>query len=321
MFVTESLVQKLIDIEQTLCNISHPSHPATLTRKFATQSMNNEIIAFLTVYGINISYKQLAKTKRKLTPLASDTIHHLVRNFENVNKFINSLSEKIITLSILQQIHKTISTNLFDYWDLGRLRNKNDLPQTSLEAINFKTPETLKAPEDITKLLHQINNLPWLFGIFTWLKEYPNILSFSMNNMGIYYLVPKLILALHNKKAAAFIPTVTVVKQYLNEYKSKDTEEAKLQLLTELFLQQSLETHKLLQNIQNKSVQRELDLNPRQLKIINFLKRHRKVTRALYAKQFNVSFMTAYRDLKQLTKLGVLEKKGSGKATFYIYKG
>lgn len=320
MFVTEKLVNKIIDIERLLCKLSYNSQPFSITQKFMNQALTSETITFLNIYGINISAKQLAKIKRELTPLASDTIHHLVRNFENVNKFIKSINDKVLTLSVLQQLHKTISANLFDYWDLGRLRNKNDLPQITIETSHLKIPEKLTPPEDIAKLLTEISNLPWIFAIFTWLKKYPQILPFSLNNVGIYYLTPKLILAFHDQKAAGFIPTISIVKQFLIESKATDTEETKLQLLTDLFAQQISTISKLINSRHSRSVQKELNLNYRQLKVINFLKRHRKITRAYYSKHFNVSFMTAYRDLNQLAKLGIVERKGSGKSTFYVYK-
>jgi len=60
--------------------------------------------------------------------------------------------------------------------------------------------------------------------------------------------------------------------------------------------------------------------NERQIKVIGYIKRNKLITNSKYRELFNVSEKTAYRDLEQLIKLGILQKKGKKKGTIYMLK-
>ena len=62
-------------------------------------------------------------------------------------------------------------------------------------------------------------------------------------------------------------------------------------------------------------------LNERQKKLIEYLKKNNRITRAEYAKMFGISIPTASRDLKLLSNLGIIEGKGPlGPGRYYILK-
>ena len=61
-----------------------------------------------------------------------------------------------------------------------------------------------------------------------------------------------------------------------------------------------------------------LDLNKRQLKILRYLQNIPQVKREEYIEIMDVSTMTAYRDLNQLVKKGLLRLEGKGRGTKYM---
>jgi predicted HTH transcriptional regulator len=61
-----------------------------------------------------------------------------------------------------------------------------------------------------------------------------------------------------------------------------------------------------------------IELNERQIQILEYLQINQKVTRRKYAKIMDVSFMTAYRDLNELLDKGYIKQKGVGRGTFYV---
>lgn len=67
----------------------------------------------------------------------------------------------------------------------------------------------------------------------------------------------------------------------------------------------------------------EFDLSERQMAAIKYLKEHSKITNSQYQEEFNVAKRTASKDLRLLTSLGLVSKKGTtGKGVFYkIAKG
>ena len=59
-------------------------------------------------------------------------------------------------------------------------------------------------------------------------------------------------------------------------------------------------------------------LNERQNKITKYINEKRMITTKECADLLNVSTDTALRELSKLTKIGLIDKKGIGKATYYI---
>jgi ATP-dependent DNA helicase RecG len=62
----------------------------------------------------------------------------------------------------------------------------------------------------------------------------------------------------------------------------------------------------------------ELGLNERQKRAIDHLKEHSRITTKEYCKIFKVARDTANRDLNELLKKGLIERKGSGPRTYYV---
>ncbi len=62
-----------------------------------------------------------------------------------------------------------------------------------------------------------------------------------------------------------------------------------------------------------------LDLNDRQRKAIEYIKRNNRITNSEYQKKMEVSRTTVTRDLEHLQDLGIIRKVGTtGKGTFYV---
>jgi Fic family protein len=64
-----------------------------------------------------------------------------------------------------------------------------------------------------------------------------------------------------------------------------------------------------------------LDLNPRQIRALEFLAREPKLTTALYGQWNRVSRATAQRDLGDLVSRGILAQQGVGRGTYYVLAG
>lgn len=64
---------------------------------------------------------------------------------------------------------------------------------------------------------------------------------------------------------------------------------------------------------------RDLGLNIRQIKTLNYLQEHKVITSQEYAKRFGINDRTARRDLEKLAGIGYVEKYGKTKATQYLF--
>jgi hypothetical protein len=63
-----------------------------------------------------------------------------------------------------------------------------------------------------------------------------------------------------------------------------------------------------------------VNLNPRQIKIIEYLYEKEKVSRKEYSSMMKISFMTSFRDLQELVDKKYIIQKGKSRGTYYTLK-
>ncbi|OGC42879.1 hypothetical protein A2Y85_02310 [candidate division WOR-3 bacterium RBG_13_43_14] len=61
-----------------------------------------------------------------------------------------------------------------------------------------------------------------------------------------------------------------------------------------------------------------MDLNERERKIIEYIRVNKRITSSEIQQMFNVSRVMANRYMKRLQELLIIERKGAGKAVYYI---
>jgi len=65
---------------------------------------------------------------------------------------------------------------------------------------------------------------------------------------------------------------------------------------------------------------REIELNERQTKAVEFLREDKTITRSRYESLFDCSKKTAYNDLQDLIEKGIITREGKGKNVYYEFK-
>ncbi len=77
----------------------------------------------------------------------------------------------------------------------------------------------------------------------------------------------------------------------------------------------------LWKDLYNEENLRKMGLNERQIKAVLYVKEHGRITNADYREMFDVSNKTAYLELDDLVKRGILAKVGSGRTVHYVLGG
>jgi len=71
-------------------------------------------------------------------------------------------------------------------------------------------------------------------------------------------------------------------------------------------------------NLESTAPKKILNLNQRQIQLLKIMQAREKISRKEAADILEVSFMTAYRDIKNLTKKKLLIEQGVGRGTYYV---
>ena len=275
--------------------------------------------------------------------LKSKPIH--IRDSEkevlNYNQALQNLNEKLekgqvrLSLDLILRIQKQVTEGLLPKFESGKLREKpvvvND-PQT--RKVIYLPPDAKdikKLAKDLIKFVNdnreKIDPLI-LAGIFH--KQMVIIHPFMDGNGRTTRLATKVLLAemglntfslfsfenYYNKNITKYFQTVGEFGNYY-ELTSKIDFIPWLEYFTEGIIDELLRVQKLLPEV---GISPETKLQPYHLKMLEFIKENGFVIDRDYAKLVDRAKATRALDFKKLIDLGLIDRKGKGKATYYVLK-
>lgn len=267
-------------------------------------------------------------------------IHDSEREVLNYNQALGDLNKKLeedkITLSVqfILKIQKQIVWGLLAKSETGQLREKpvvvND-PRTGQSV--YLPPEVKDVKPLMEDLIEFTNNREAidpliLAGIFH--KQMVIIHPFMDGNGRTTRLATKVLLAAmglntfnlfsfenyYNKNVTRYFQTVGEFGNYYDLVGKIDFTPW-LEYFTEGIIDELLRVEKLLPEI---SVNPQSELKPYHLKILEFIRKKGFISDRDYAKLSDRAKATRALDFQKLIDLGLIERKGKGRATYYVLK-
>ena len=259
----------------------------------------------------------------------------------NYNQALQDLNSKLgvgkvkLSLDFILRIQKQITEGLLPKFESGKLREKpvvvND-PRT--RKVIYLPPDA----KDVKKLLEDLiefinsnrNEIDPLISAGIFHKQMVIIHPFMDGNGRTTRLATKILLAemglntfnlfsfekYYNKNVTKYFQTVG---EFGNYYELRDNIgfTTWLEYFTEGITDELLRIQKLLPEV---GISPETKLQPYHLKILEFIKEKRFIADRDYAKLVDRAKATRALDFKKLIELGLITRKGKGKATFYVLK-
>ncbi len=259
----------------------------------------------------------------------------------NYNQALQDLNEKLekgqvkLSIDLILRIQKQVTEELLPKSESGKLREKpvvvND-PRT--KKVIYLPPDA----KDVKKLLGDLTEFVnsnrdkidplILAGIFH--KQMVIIHPFMDGNGRTTRLTTKVLLAemglntfnlfsfenYYNKNVTKYFQTVG---EFGNYYELKDKIDfiSWLEYFTEGIIDELLRVQKLLPEI---GISPETQLKHYHLKILGFIKEKGFIADRDYGRLVDRAKATRALDFKKLIELGLISRKGKGKATYYILK-
>ncbi len=259
----------------------------------------------------------------------------------NYNQALQNLNEKLekeqvkLSLDLILKIQKQITGELLPEFESGKLREKpvviND-PRT--KKVIYLPPDAKDVKKLIEDLIEFVNSNRneidplILAGIFH--KQMVIIHPFMDGNGRTTRLATKVLLAemglntfnlfsfenYYNKNVTKYFQTVGEFGNYYDLVNKIDFTPW-LEYSTEGIIDELLRVQKLLPEV---GISPETKLAPYHLKLLEFIKEKGFVVDRDYAKLVNRAKATRALDFKKLIDLGLISRKGKGKATYYVLK-
>lgn len=257
----------------------------------------------------------------------------------NYNQALQELNIKLkkeelkLTLNLILKIQKQITEGLLPSFESGKLREKpvvvNDPRTRQVIYLPPDAKEVKPLTEDLIKFVNinhnKIDSLI-LAGIFH--KQMVIIHPFMDGNGRATRLATKVLLAemglntfhlfsfenYYNKNITKYFQTVGESGNYYELIDKVDFTNW-LEYFTEGIIDELLRVQKILPGV---GISPETQLKPYHLKILEFIKEKGFITDRDYAKLVTRAKATRALDFQKLISLGLIERKGKGKATYYV---
>lgn len=261
-----------------------------------------------------------------------------VLNYNQVLETLNrllQLNELDLSLKLILDIHSQVINGLLPAYETGKLRQKpvvvND-PRTG--NMVFIPPEVEKVKDLIDDLIIYVKNNSTtvdpliLAGVFH--KQMVVIHPFMDGNGRTTRLATKVLLAkmglntfnlfsfenYYNQNVTKYFQTVGEFGDY-NDLVDKIDFTNWLEYFTGGIIDELLRVTKLLPDMDTSPMTR---LEPYHDEILKFIRQHNFISDRDYEKLTKRARSTRAKDLQHLTQLGIIERKGKGKSTYYILK-
>jgi len=259
----------------------------------------------------------------------------------NYNHALQNLNEELkkgqvrLSLDLILKIQKQITEGLLPKFESGKLREKPVVvnnPRT--RKVIYLPPDTKDMKKLLEDLIGFVNSNREkvdpliLAGIFH--KQIVIIHPFMDGNGRATRLATKVLLAemglntfnlfsfenYYNKNVTKYFQTVGEFGNYY-ELVVKIDFTLWLEYFTEGIIDELLRVQELLPEV---GISPETQLKPYHLKILGLIKEKGFITDRDYAKSIDRAKATRALDFKKLMNLGLIARKGKGKATYYVLK-
>lgn len=335
--ITDRLLKQIIQIHALVFSLNNRRFPSIVVANFEKLARSLSAYASTGIEGNPLPLTEV----RKILKSAPAHIRDSQREVLNYNRALKELDLRIkeksapLSLGMILHIHKQVTDGLIPNFESGKLRQKSVVvhdPKT--HQIVFLPPNAEDVKLFVSQLIgfvHQnrgrIDPLI-LAGIFH--KQMVIIHPFMDGNGRTTRLATKVLMAqmglntfnlfsfenYYNQNVTRYFQTVGEFGDYY-ELRDKINFTAWLEYFSEGIIDELTRVGKLLPKTESSP---ETQLGSHDLKLLDHIKKNGFITDKIYARLVNRAKATRIKDFKKLRLTGLIDRKGKGRATYYILK-
>ncbi len=321
--------------------IQHASLIPSWETKFRRQALENMLYASTALEGNQIQYEQLQELLDGLQPSISGQDQQEVLNYRNALKLPLDFSLDYILL-----LHQQLTAGIYPEQSTGHFRHSQVvLKNAQTGEVSYTPPPAAEVPYLMEDLLSWINSEgkefhPVLKAAIVHL-ELSRIHPFTVSNGKVARLFSWLLLVADGYDFRHFLSIDEYFHQDLLKYyltiqsvcnqKVLDTHERDLTPWIDYYVHGVAKSaYELKERVRKTSLDshikdklgEQVELNERQMAILDFLRKHKAMRNSDFRKIFpDYSDDTVLRELKFLKQKGLVQKVGGTKKAQYVLKG
>lgn len=335
--ITDILLASIKEINTIVNELNNRRFPQVVLLELERSAREVSTYASTSIEGNPLPLTEVKKILKSTPSHIRDSEKEVL----NYNQALQDLDQQLeeenlkLTLSLILKIQKQVIDGLLPDFESGRLREKpvvvND-PRTG--QVIYLPPDAKDVQPLMDDLVKFVNNNRGkidpliLAGIFH--KQMVIIHPFMDGNGRTTRLATKVLLAemglntfnlfsfenYYNKNVTKYFQTVGEFGNYYDLFKKIDFTSF-LEYITSGIIDELLRVQKLLPRLE---VNPKSHLQPYHLKILKFIREKGFIADRDYAKFSDRARSTRALDFQKLIESGLIERKGKGRATYYILK-
>ncbi len=335
--ITNQLLENIKEINSLINELNNKRFPSVILVKFEKAALAISTYASTSIEGNPLPLTEVKKILKSKPMHVRDSEREIL----NYNKALIDLSKKInqkktkLTLDLILATQKMVVNELLPKHESGKLRQKpvvvNDLRTRQIIYLPPDTGDVKSLIEDLIVFISKNNGKidPLILaGIFH--KQMVIIHPFMDGNGRVARLITKMLLAqmglntfnlfsfenYYNKNVTKYFQNVGETGDYY-ELVNKIDFTLWLEYFTEGIIDELFRVKKQLTEIKTTP---DFKFNPHYEAILRFIQKKGLITDRDYKTITKRAKSTRAKDFQRLIKLGLIERKGKSKATYYILK-
>lgn len=335
--ITHNLLNNIAKFEAEKRSIEDLDLSSEVIQKGKLLAEGKDVFHLAHMMGMNLTIKEAKKIASGKTLVIEGSKGKYLTNYRNVIEYIKSTQNAYYPLqkTLLVHLNKIVINQVAEKWEAkyrtggeeihDRENNWLDLKDEDIASVEVQA-QTLSAVEwfiSNESKIHPLILVPSV--VYRLLRIAPFITGNKITTLSFL----KFLFFKTNLQAKGFLPVIKTFdihdEEYCEAWRQATREGDDITLWIERFVRnitnelvytrESID--KLLEQEKEKRKQPFLNLNKRQLKILRYLQNIPQVKRNEYVEMMDVSSMTAYRDLNELLKKGLIKQEGKGRGTVY----
>ena len=335
--ITDQLLANIKRISSLVTELNNRRFPNVVLLELERSAREVSSFASTSIEGNPLPLTEV----KKILKSAPSHIRDSEKEVLNYNQALQDLNKQLkkgkvkLTLALILKTQKQVTDGLLPKFEIGRLREKpvvvNDPKIGQAVYLPPDVKDVRLLMDNLVEFINENRNIidPLILaGIFH--KQMVVIHPFMDGNGRTARLATKVLLAemglntfnlfsfenYYNQNVTKYFQTVGEFGNYYDLFKKIDFTSF-LEYFTEGIIDELLRVQKLLPEV---ATSPENELQPHHLKILEFIRQKGFITDRDYAKETSRAKATRALDFQKLIELGLIERRGKGRATYYVLK-